>query len=301
MIQNVCCAAFAVLFIYGLLSDNGVIRTITPVPVKLSIRKFKNFPSTSHIPGANIFMTEFNDMFLALVHILDYAVMKYVGDDVKLLVEQEHQHAKMHLAGQKEEEIIGHGFTRFAPLDFIFRRLFLRMGRTLGLTLSLGLETSSSAGFSVLFCMPFCGYGTQLTDVTVFHMYEEVEHGVVTVAQLRPQTNFIVRVICFPVTVALWVAFVSVPVITRTLPRPMTLLNPMTYVDMAMYLLTMVPVVMAGIAFLIMHYVPPSYSLAVGETPGMRSAMWAPIRDEMEKREGLEYEIIDSKEYMVNM
>jgi hypothetical protein len=62
------------------------------------------------IPGQehkNVFTAEFIVLFEFITTILDYAVMKYVGDEVPILSKQEHKHALLHLAATKQRKSEG--------------------------------------------------------------------------------------------------------------------------------------------------------------------------------------------------
>jgi hypothetical protein len=50
-------------------------------------------------------------------------------------------------------------------------------------------------------------------DLTLIHILEEVEHGMVTVQTLRPRTNFIMRLVSFPLLILVAFVYFISPVI----------------------------------------------------------------------------------------
>lgn len=55
----------------------------------------------------NPFAEEFDVLFEYTSNILDYAVMKYVADDVRILSRQEGKHAVLHIAAMKQRQLDG--------------------------------------------------------------------------------------------------------------------------------------------------------------------------------------------------
>lgn len=52
----------------------------------------------------NIFTNELNRAFLMATHVVDYAVMKYVGSSCAMLTEQEYLHAKNAPPGREDRQ-----------------------------------------------------------------------------------------------------------------------------------------------------------------------------------------------------
>merc|ERR1712046_379483 len=112
-------------------------------PVVLKLRQLKNARQRmlAGSPTDNLFTEEFCKLFLKTVHILDYAVMKYVDKDCETLSKQEHGHAKMHLEGQKDLAETDR-MARWEPITWLFHFLLLGCGRTVGIALAGGVEAS---------------------------------------------------------------------------------------------------------------------------------------------------------------
>jgi hypothetical protein len=286
----------ASLFLYGYLYDNGYLRTLRQVPITLTLRKLKvrGDSMKGGETNPNIFASEFNQLFIFVTATLDFGVMKWLDDKVPLLVEQEHGHAKMHNEATRKMHA-----SRFVPLDKVFDVLTLRSGRAIGSCMCLGFETISSIFFYTITASPFMP--DYACDIMLFHFYEEVEHGVVTVNSFRPRTRFATRMLCLPVLLILIVAFVLAPIVTLVAAKPGVLLSVHTYIDLGVYLAVMLPGIVVGQAFLIAHYLPPCYTNAVGESVATRDLFLAHFERLLKARKTIQFDEVKQETYIVNM
>ena len=175
-------------------------------------------------------------MFLAMVHILDYAVMKYVTD-CPLLVKQEHLHAKMHHQGQKNMKTEGDRLGRFWLLGKLFDIILLRLGRTVGVSVAAGVE--ATAGHLIYYASSAPFVKDCESDVCLFHFLEELEHGLLTVQSIKKQSHFIVRLLLFPIMCILWCVSCLSPIITAFVVDPIIIFKPTTYVQLVKYIGTL--------------------------------------------------------------
>lgn len=225
-------------------------------PVMLYLRKLKRSGADmlGGSPLENPFTDEFNKMFLILVHILDYGVMKYVGTDITHLVEQEYRHAKMHHQGAKKEKETD-PCRRWAPIVWLFDFLMLRCGRNFGAAIAGAVEASSGNAFYVSMLSPFVR--NYPNDLVLFHFLEEMEHSELTVQNLRSKTYAFVRVFTFPVMMPLWFLFVLAPPLLHIVGHPWVLLRLKTYPQFVCYYLGFIPTLVAGLLGVVFHWVLP--------------------------------------------
>jgi len=289
-------AVVAMLAMHGLLWDNGVSRQLRERPITLALRRFHAPPSSHLDPSSNSFAAEFNLLFLSCAHIVDYAVMRYVGNNLSILRQQESRHAKMHLAEIKLSEERGQPFRRFIPFQWFLDRLLLKSGRTIGLTLSLAIETAASIGFYTLARLPFCRH---FSDLALLHMWEELEHGIVTAHHLRRQSHFLPRIACFPTAVGLFAGLFLSPPLTLFLSSPWLLLRWRTYPDAVSYYLSFGPAFFASVVFLCAHFLPPSRRGAVGETAAMHEVFLTTLTELVDQRPTLAHSIERSETFVV--
>jgi len=90
--------------------------------------------------------------------------------------------------------------------------LLLRCGHAVGATLALSVEIVAPSLYMIATqeVLPnFC------SDLVFFHMYEEIEHSVVTVCQVRPKTSLLGRIASLPLVLFIYVFFLLAgPIIT---------------------------------------------------------------------------------------
>jgi len=183
----------------------------------------------------NVFTAEFVVLFEYISNILDYAVMKYVGEDVRILSKQEGKHAILHIAAMKHRKNDGESATRWRWFLWLADFLMLRCGRTLGLSLVTHIEAAAWAWFFLPLYLPFVKIG--LPNLFVFHGMEEVEHGALTVQALRKQTNPVFSLVTFPLVVIVHIVLLLCPPISAIVMHPGLLLSPRSYVDLLNYYL----------------------------------------------------------------
>jgi len=176
--------------------------------------------------SSNIFYTEMNKMMLKIVPIVDFSVMKYVGQDVPLIHEQEYAHAKMHRAGCKEEIKVDK-MNRFDWLYWVMDLLYLRCGPLLGLTMCGLTESGSVAGFYTTSL-----FQGALTNLLLFHAFEEAEHSTLTVQCIGGKVNIMHRLLAIPMALMGAFMFWWSPIFFRIGREPSILLKPKTYSDL---------------------------------------------------------------------
>jgi hypothetical protein len=189
----------------------------------LYIRNFEYEKLDSTGTKGNVFANEFNLFFLAIVHILDYAVMKYVSD-CPFLVKQEHLHAKMHIKGHKNKKAEGDELKRFWPFGKLFDILLLRLGKSIGISVTCAIESTSAHLFYYASSSPFLKDWE--SDVTLIHFLEEIEHGLLTVQSIKKHTHFLVRLILYPFLFPLWAIICVYPIISAFIAQPSIILRP---------------------------------------------------------------------------
>jgi hypothetical protein len=224
-------AVLSVVFLYPSIFSLFSKRTVQST---LVLRKLKNVdPLPDHNRTTNVFANEFSDLFLKLVDILDFAVMKYVRD-CPILVQQEHRHAAFHKKGQKKKVQEGDSLTRFWLLTKIFDLVLLRSGPIIGAHLACAVETASTNVLYYAAASPFIS--DYESDLVLFHSFEEVEHSGLTVQSLKKQTYFLVRLILLPLMLLIVFLFEYSPLITLTLSSPtLFITRPRTIIDMILF------------------------------------------------------------------
>ena len=156
----------------------------------------------------NIYVQEFNDLFLTTVDVLDMAVMKYADASVPLLQQQEYKHAKMH----REGIIDRLGSAADIPLRYkvsakAFKLLLLGLGPHIGRCIALGAEAAGAATSHAFDQGTFFNGDVPLSNLVLFHLFEEVEHGMLTMQALKKDTYFILRLLLLPLQIMLSAGF----------------------------------------------------------------------------------------------
>lgn len=236
--------------------------TIAPRKIKygervLKIRKLKQTGAEMEQKNKkfeNPWKDEDNKFGIHVADHIDYAVMKYIGDDVPHVVEQEYQHAKMHHAAQadaKQEKEHMEWLVKTEPILNFYRKIFLRRGDRFG-TLLCGM--AEAANIYGLFLQSLCASATG--NVMSFHLFEECEHASVTVQSLKKKTTAIERVLLFPFWMALYfLLLLAMPV--KLLEEPSLLLKPMTYVYFLSAMFTASVAVVGMQVSVFVHWVLP--------------------------------------------
>lgn len=185
---------------------------------------------------------------------IDYAVMKYVGDGVPHVVEQEYQHAKMHHSVQgdaKKDEEHQKWLLKNEPILNLFRKLALRRGDRVGRQVCGMFEAGNIYGqfLSAL-------GGTVHGNVMNFHMFEECEHASVTVQSLKKGTTALERFLMFPLWMAFFLPFPFFAVL-KFFEQPSLLLKPSAYGHFAYAFLKTSFGTVAALASIFFHWVLP--------------------------------------------
>ena len=206
----------------------GIFLSTKTVDWELTLRQLTNdgaqmFEQKATNSSINMFVHEFNFFFLCATEILDLGAMKYV--DVPLLVKQEYGHAKMHREGKKslgmQNGKISDCPVVYRPFIALFDLLILRMGKLCGTLICLGIESGSCHAFyafdKVLLLLGEDGF----TDLTLFHLAEEVEHGGLTCQDLIAKSPMWCRVLALPANCFLYIALVGLIPIFHVLRDPL--------------------------------------------------------------------------------
>jgi hypothetical protein len=195
--------------------------------------------------NANMCVLEFNNFFLYITEVLDLGVMKY-AQEIPLLVQQEYLHAKMHRQGKQQQEAdTGYSIPFiYRPFRALFHSLLLRMGQTCGTAVALQVETASANAFYTMDRILLAFGEDGFTDLTLFHFFEEAEHGALTTQTLLRKTPFLARLISLPLGWLLYFAVFCFMPILGLLRNPWDLArSPLkTITDIAVYCLAVLPV-----------------------------------------------------------
>jgi hypothetical protein len=244
------------------------------------------------LPGKehkNPFTAEFVVLFEYISNILDYAVMKYVADDVRILSKQEGKHAVLHIAAMKQRKSDGEPATRWKWLLFLSDLLMLRCGRALGVVLVTHIEAAAWAWFFIPLYLPCVNAG--LPNLFVFHGMEEVEHGALTVQSLRKQTNPVFSLITFPIVVIVHFVLLLCPPIATIILHPQLLLKPKSYLDLLNYYIAF------GISFVTTFIAQIVYCvLPFHESQTLYNIMHQVFHKEIKVR-GIQFNIVENETY----
>lgn len=283
-------AVIASAMVYGYLCDQGYLYERKERQVKLVCRTMKTKVDNANDSG-NRFAEEFDLMFLDITDILDFAACRYVDQQqYPVLIQQEHNHARMHSVNKLKH------IKRFGAFRWAFDLLFLRSGRTLGLALTCATEIGTlSFAFALL-------EQTWLPDISsnaiAFHMMEEMEHSCVTASHLRPQVKWYVRLLVTPLFAVMALVFAFGSVFTRLLSHPSDLADWRTYPELAVYLLIAVRFYVHFVGLVVMHFAPPGD--LQGETPQVRARALKLTNDYCQRR-GIEFDFGEEATYPVVM
>jgi len=223
--------------------------------LKLSLRMLQTTGGQmiTPMPSSNPFFEEYNDLFLHITDVLDFGVMKYVGDDCPLLVKQEYCHSRFHNEGKKEKLDRNASLKRFDVFRMIFDLLALRLGRDVGAATCLAVEVGAIDAFYGISAM-----GTvkdQETDLVLFHYMEEAEHSALTVQSLKKKCPLYLRIVMFPLMMALYpLIFLLGPLLTIAFTRPSLFLD---VTSLMKYVTTQLPGVCLGWWALMKYYISP--------------------------------------------
>jgi len=160
-------------------------KPLTKTKRKIRLRKVLCDPSKlAEYKTQNSFLDELNKVGDHAATPIDYAVMKYVGEEVPLVVKQEYNHATNNLKTIKEyakEDSL----RRWSWWFFLQDLIFLRTPVKTAIGLCMHVETQSP----VILAAMIKAFDRQLSNMLIYHALEECEHAAVTVHNLRKQTN----------------------------------------------------------------------------------------------------------------
>jgi hypothetical protein len=117
------------------------------------------------------------------------------------------------------------------------------MGQTFGMACALQVETASANAFYTMDRILLAFGVDSFTDLTLFHIFEEAEHGALTTQTLLRKTPFLARLLSLPIGWLLYfVLFCAMPIF-GLLRNPRDLArNPLKAItDIAVYSLASVP------------------------------------------------------------
>jgi len=272
------------------------VREITSPPSLIEENKISDddgasSDSSSKAINNNPFAAEFIVMFEYTAIIVDYAVMKYVGEDVRILTKQETKHALLHLAAIKQHKAKGEQATRWRWFVWLADFSFLRLGRAFGTSITLHIEASAWGWMYIPMALPFLK--GSLSNLFVFHGMEEAEHGALTVQSLRKQTYPLVSLLTFPVVIVLHLMFLFLPPLVAIITRPSLLLLPRSYLDFVSYLLAFIP------AFIGSTYGQIAYCLfPFRQNETFYNKMYDDYQAELKERK-IAFNIVDQETYSI--
>lgn len=238
--------------------------------------------------GQNIIAKEFGVLIDVISDVLDIAVMRYVGNGIPILSEQECQHAKLHREVQREHAGNGDNVYRWRWLTWIAQFFLLRCGAPLGLSLCGHIEACAWVWFGLPLLTPVSGFAD---NIYVFHGFEEVEHGALTVQYLGANSNILVDWASFPLSVAFhFFLLLSAPVVVL-LTSPGKYLLPKTYLDLSAYLCVFVPTFLLCVVAMIIHWL-----LRIPESVSLQRLFHAHLENMLEERR-VKFDVIKMETY----
>lgn len=203
----------------------------------------------------NIFLEEMNLLTDLVVPKVDFCVMKVVGGDLPILVQQERLHAKMHNEGKSERRRLNQGMAHWSWLVGIADFFLLRAGREVGLSCAGFVEATAGVWIYLQMVLPFTrGF---MSNEFVYHALEEFEHGALTTQYLRKQVGILTPLFTFPVLLVFFFLYFLTPPIVVLLTNPAILKKPRTYADFVLYYCTYIPVFIVTIYSCIVYWVLP--------------------------------------------
>jgi len=240
----------------------------------------------------NVYVTEFNTLFEFLSNTLDYAVMKYVGDNIKILSKQEEKHAVLHLQAKKQRKNEGETASRYNWFFWLADYLLLRCGPQLGIPLCLHIESAAWAWFYYPLMLPFVS--KNLTNLFVFHGMEEIEHGALTVQLLRSKTSLLVSFLTFPIVLIVHIVLLLSPPIVLLIQHPYFIFNLKNNIDFVKYYLAFIPAFIISTYGQILHCLLP-----IQENDTIYNNMSEFYKQELKNR-GIEFKICNQENYILH-
>jgi len=213
--------------------------------------------------------------------LVDYAVMKYVGKDVPLIVEQEYRHATMHHSAKteiKDEEEVKRAKDSSNLINFL-RKFLLRRGDRLGTLWCGAIEAANMYGLFLN-----CLVNNGRMNIVKFHLFEEAEHASVTVNNLKRKTTSLERFLFFPQHVGMTM-MMTLGVFGPIFENPKMLMQPKYYPMIAYETVKGVLLPIANVLAVFLHYVLPVPSIHT-----VYKMVWLSMRNDCEEA-GIEWEI----------
>jgi len=266
-----------------------------PIERVLYLREITSSPqSMVTLPGhhhKNPFVAEFIVLFEYLANVVDYGVMKFVGEDVGILSKQEQKHALLHLAAIKQRKADGEHALRWKWFTAITEFLVLRCGKTFGSALVLHAEATSWAWMFLPVYLPWLKEG--LPNLFVFHGMEEVEHGALTIQSLKNRTNPVLLLLTAPGAVILIFVVLLCPPISVLIFQPKLLFSLKTYFDLVIFYLVF------GISFVAAIFAEVVYGiLPFRESEFLHNFIYNFLQKEIKER-GIKFNVVDQETYVL--
>jgi len=181
--------------------------------------------------------------------------MKYVGDEVPMIVEQEYGHATMHHEAQKveqeDEENQKWLEKNHNQINFL-RKMILRRGERFGRLIAGIWEAGNLHG---LLFQAMCGCSPG--KCFLFHIFEEAEHAAVTVQCLKQNTTALERFLLFPLAVGMNLPAIFHAILPPLFKTPSLLLKAETYPQMLWHSIKVVFTMFGMYMSLLLHWVLP--------------------------------------------
>jgi len=230
----------------------------------LKLRKVKNVTGeflASGLTSSNPFLREEGLRFHVLADKIDYSVMKLIQADVPILAAQEHQHAKFHHMACKNTD--GTDFITLRWVAKVHDVLFLRTPKWMMAGFCFMFESMSTLAAYAFAVLPW--NKSSLTNLQIFHWFEEVEHATVTCHYLRELCPFYVRFACMflfgmlmevalviPLTMPLYAVYCNPKIVFK--PRTYLIDLPLYYFQICLVEYVVLPWMMVHFMCAIPHY-----------------------------------------------
>eukprot|EP00389_Voromonas_pontica_P005175 GDKH01007731.1.p1 GENE.GDKH01007731.1~~GDKH01007731.1.p1 ORF type:complete len:274 (-),score=48.97 GDKH01007731.1:164-985(-) len=251
-----------------------------------------DFGDLINVPSyASPFEQEMMAVFDFVAHVVDYAVMKYIDKEVPFLVKQEHLHAKLHHAGQKQHKQNGNMMKRWKWFVMAVDCLMLRCGPAIGVNITGHVEAATPS----LFCMidSHCQDQNFSSGLFLFHGFEELEHAALTIAALRAKTSVLWAIAIFPFFFLAMFVLVLMPPVVLILAKPSVLFRVRAPLELVRYYSLMVPIFLRTLYDSVTHWV-----CAIPESQSLWKARYESLEATVRAR-GIEWTVRGSEAYPV--
>lgn len=269
-----------------------------PGKYTLRMKKLKNITGEFLHSGStwdNALNKEHNFIFLNMGDIIDYSVMKLVSDDVQILTDQEHQHAKLHHIAAKVDEQSNEPHIKW--FRYCWDKMFLRLPRCLRASITLAVESMSPLMCWIGFVNPISK--GQYNNLFAFHAFEEIEHAAVTCHRLKEECPFVLRVVGMMLFAFMGEAtvligeYVKIPLAIYR--RPELILRPKFWlVDIPVFYINFSLLTLFLIPYMMVHYV-----FAIPHFEWMNKKFLADAEAFVKER-GFEWDIVSTEEFTLD-